>query len=190
MLLGTAIRALTAAGYRYIGIDHFALPHDPLAKALDAGTLQRNFQGYSTHGECDLVGLGVSAIGHVDDCYAQNERGLPDYYEALGRGRLPIARGLVLGEDDVLRAEIIQSVMCRNALDFDAIERRFDIHFEERFARELERVNVLAADGLVTLAPRGFTVTPRGRLLLRVVAMAFDASFQRKGDRPLSSRVI
>jgi oxygen-independent coproporphyrinogen-3 oxidase len=184
MLLGTAIRALTDAGYRYIGMDHFALPEDPLAKALDAGTLQRNFQGYSTHGQCDLVGLGVSAISHVDDCYAQNERVLPDYYEAIEKGRLPVARGLALSEDDMLRAEIIQSVMCRNALDFDAIERRFSIDFEGRFARELALVDGLAADGLVTRAPRGFTVTPRGRLLLRVVAMAFDASFLKKGDRP------
>jgi oxygen-independent coproporphyrinogen-3 oxidase len=191
MLLGTAIRTLTAAGYRYIGMDHFALPGDPLAKALDAGTLQRNFQGYSTHGQCDLVGLGVSAISHVDDCYAQNLRVLPDYYEQLEKGRLPIARGIALGEDDVLRAEIIQSVMCRNALDFDAIERRFGIRFEERFARELAQLNSLAADGLVSLHSRGFTVTPRGRLLLRVVAMAFDASFQRPAVQPSSfSRVI
>jgi oxygen-independent coproporphyrinogen-3 oxidase len=191
MLLGTAIRALTAAGYRYIGMDHFALPGDPLAKALDAGTLQRNFQGYSTHGQCDLVGLGVSAISHVDDCYAQNERGLPAYYEALGKGHLPVARGIALGEDDLLRAEIIQSVMCRSALDFDAIERRFGIRFEQRFARELTLLEGLAADGLITLGGRGFTVTPRGRLLLRVVAMAFDASFQRPGAQPRSfSRVI
>ena len=184
MLLGTAIRALTAAGYRYIGMDHFALPEDPLARALDAGTLHRNFQGYSTHGQCDLVGLGVSAISRVNDCYAQNERVLPDYYEAIGKGRLPVARGYPLGPDDVLRAEIIQSVMCRNSLDFEAVERRFGIDFEARFARELALLNALAADGLVDLAPRGFTVTPRGRLLLRVIAMAFDASFLKKGDSP------
>lgn len=190
LLLGTAIRALTAAGYRYIGMDHFALPGDPLAKALDAGTLQRNFQGYSTHGQCDLAGLGVSAISHVDDCYAQNERGLPDYYEALDKGRLPIARGIVLSEDDVLRAEIIQSVMCRNELDFDAIERRFDVRFEERFARELALLQDLAADGLIALGSRGFTVTARGRLLLRVVAMAFDASFLRPDAQTRSFSLV
>jgi len=178
-LLGTAIRTLTAAGYRYIGMDHFALPTDPLAVALDAGTLQRNFQGYSTHGQCDLVGLGVSAIGHVADSYAQNHRDLPGYYEALDEGRLPIARGLALDPDDLVRAEIIQSVMCRNALDFGEIERHHGIRFEERFAAELAVVRVLEADGLVALSQRGFAVTPRGRLLLRVVAMAFDASFQR-----------
>lgn len=201
-LLGNAIHALTGAGYRYIGMDHFALPTDPLARALEAGTLQRNFQGYSTHGQCDLIGLGVSAIGHVDDCFAQNRRDLTGYYEALEAGRLPVARGLVVSEDDRVRAEIIQSVMCRNALDFGAIERRFGLCFEERFARELATLRRLADDGLITLRARGFAVTPRGRLLLRVVAMAFDASLAKgdaplwaaqpdaKGARPLFSRVI
>ncbi len=199
-LLGNAIHALTGAGYRYIGMDHFALPTDPLARALEAGTLQRNFQGYSTHGQCDLIGLGVSAIGHVDDCFAQNRRDLTGYYEALEAGRLPVARGLVVSEDDRVRAEIIQSVMCRNALDFGAIERRFGLCFEERFARELATLRRLADDGLITLRARGFAVTPRGRLLLRVVAMAFDAGIgdvtrfpppgRETGSRPPFSRVI
>jgi oxygen-independent coproporphyrinogen-3 oxidase len=183
-LLGSAIRALTGAGYCYIGMDHFALPADPLARALEAGTLQRNFQGYTTHGQCDLVGFGASAIGHVDDCYAQNARDLADYYGALEAGRLPVVRGLVLDEDDRIRAEIIQSVMCRNALDYGAIEVRFGIRFEERFARELASLRPLADDGLIVTGERGFTVTPRGRLLLRVVAMAFDASAQHAGEAP------
>jgi oxygen-independent coproporphyrinogen-3 oxidase len=178
-LLGTAIRALTDAGYRYIGMDHFALPGDPLAQALDAGTLHRNFQGYSTHGQCDLVGLGMSAISQLDGCYAQNARELAGYYQALEQGTLPIVRGLALEAEDRLRAEVIQAVMCRGRVDFASIERRFGIRFDGHFGRELAEIANLAADGLVRLGEYGFTVTPRGRLLLRVVAMVFDASFRR-----------
>jgi oxygen-independent coproporphyrinogen-3 oxidase len=178
-LLGTAVRELTRAGYRYIGMDHFALPGDTLVRAFDGGTLQRNFQGYSTHGQCDLVGLGMSAISHVDGCYAQNVRELPAYYQRLEHRALPIARGIMLDAEDELRAELIQAVMCRGRVDFYDFERRFGIRFDEHFGRELAQLAVLAADGLVRLHEYGFTVTPRGRLLLRVVAMAFDASFQR-----------
>jgi oxygen-independent coproporphyrinogen-3 oxidase len=178
-LLGTAIRELTRAGYRYVGMDHFALPGDTLVRALDGGTLQRNFQGYSTHGQCDLVGLGMSAISHVDGCYAQNLRELPAYYQRLEQRALPIARGIVLDAEDELRAELIQAIMCRGRVQFYDFERRFGIRFDEHFGPELARLAVLAADGLVRLHEYGFTVTPRGRLLLRVVAMAFDASFQR-----------
>ncbi len=178
-LLGAAIRELTRAGYRYIGMDHFALPGDTLARALEGGTLQRNFQGYSTHGQCDLVGLGMSAIGHVGGCYAQNLRDLPGYYHRLEQRELPIARGLELDADDELRAEVIQAVMCRGRVEFREFERRFGIRFDARFGRELATLAGLAADGLVALDEFGFTVTPRGRLLLRVVAMAFDASLQR-----------
>jgi oxygen-independent coproporphyrinogen-3 oxidase len=178
-LLGMAIRAFEDAGYRYIGMDHFALPDDPLARAQAAGTLHRNFQGYSTHGQCDLIGLGMSAISHVDDCYAQNARDLPGYYQALDQARLPIARGIAIDADDRIRADLIQDVMCRGRVDFAAVERRFDIRFRERFEPEFAELRALAADGLVTLDDRGVTVTPRGRLLLRVVAMAFDATFRR-----------
>jgi oxygen-independent coproporphyrinogen-3 oxidase len=180
-LLGTAIRELTQAGYRYIGMDHFALPGDPLAKALDAGTLHRNFQGYSTHGHCHLVGLGMSAIGNVDGCYVQNARELARYYQALEQGKLPIVRGLALEAEDVLRADVIQSVMCRGRVDFAAVERRFGIRFDERFSRELADLARLAGDGLVRLEEYGFSVTPRGRLLLRVIAMVFDAGFRQSG---------
>jgi oxygen-independent coproporphyrinogen III oxidase len=178
-LLGLAIRELSAAGYRYIGMDHFALPEDPLARALDAGTLQRNFQGYSTHGQCDLVGLGMSAISHVDGCYAQNTRDLAAYYSRIALGQLPIVRGLALEPEDLLRAELIQSVMCRNRLDFANVERRFNLRFAEHFAAELARLQALADDGLIELDANGFSVTPRGRLLLRVVAMAFDRGFRQ-----------
>jgi oxygen-independent coproporphyrinogen-3 oxidase len=191
VLLGLAIRRLTAAGYRYIGMDHFALPSDPLARALDAGTLQRNFQGYSTHGQCDLVGLGMSAISHVDGCYAQNTRDLAGYYQRIAEGRLAVVRGLSLDADDILRAKVIQSVMCRNRLDFAAVEFRFGIDFAGYFAPELEQLQTLADDGLIELDDRGLTVTPRGRLLLRVVAMVFDRSLSRPaGEIRRFSRVI
>jgi oxygen-independent coproporphyrinogen-3 oxidase len=190
-LLGLAIHSLTEAGYRYVGMDHFALPADPLARAQDAGTLHRNFQGYSTHGQCDLVGLGMSAISHVDGCYAQNERDLARYYQALEQDRLPIVRGLALGVEDVVRADVIQSIMCRGWVDFAAVERRFGFRFVEHFNRELAELVRLAADGLVRLGEYGFTVTPRGRLLMRVIAMVFDASFQhRDAAAPRYSRVI
>lgn len=178
-LLGTAIRELTRAGYRYIGMDHFALPHDALARAQEAGTLQRNFQGYSTHAQCDSVGFGMSAISHVDGCYAQNVRDLPGYYQKLAQRELPVVRGLVLDAEDELRAELIQSIMCRGRVRFSEFEDRFGIRFGGHFGREMASLAALAADGLVELHEHGFTVTPRGRLLLRVVAMVFDASFQR-----------
>lgn len=193
-LLRLAIERLSAAGYVYIGMDHFALPDDALAVAQRHGSLQRNFQGYSTHAECDLVGLGMSAIGNVGDVYAQNARLLPDYYRALDGGHLPIVRGVKLNSDDRLRREVIQRVMCDGALDFAAIESRFGIVFERYFAAEIRRLRALEADGLVSLTPTGLTVTPVGRLLLRIVAMVFDAYLPRQGssgESPIPfSRVI
>ena len=190
-LLGLAVRTLTAAGYRYIGMDHFALPSDPLARALDAGTLRRNFQGYSTHGQCDLVGLGMSAISHVGGCYAQNARDLAGYYKLIAEGRLPVVRGLALNADDILRAGVIQSVMCRNGLDFAAVEHRFGIDFAAYFAPEIAQLQTLAEDGLIELDDHGLTVTPRGRLLLRVVGMVFDRSLSQPAvENRRFSRVI
>ena len=186
-LLGLAIEELTVAGYRYIGMDHFALPEDPLAQALDAGTLQRNFQGYSTHGECDLVGLGMSAISHVEGCYAQNARDLAGYYGRLDAGQLPIVKGIALDAEDYLRADLIQSVMCRSRLDFAAVESGYGITFAEHFAPELDHLHQLAEDGLVELDDHGLAVTPRGRPLLRVVAMAFDA--RSKGTHPFTEKM-
>ena len=189
-LFGDALAALGAAGYRYIGMDHFALPGDELSRAQDDGTLQRNFQGYSTHGDCDLVGLGVSSIGRIGDAYAQNARDLVGYYAALDNGRLPIAKGLVMDEDDRLRGAIIQALMCMGTLDIRAFEARHSVVFASRFADALERLAPLASDGLVTLSPERIDVTPRGRLLLRPVAMCFDAWLGRAVVRPRFSRVI
>jgi oxygen-independent coproporphyrinogen-3 oxidase len=174
-LLQLAVERLTDAGYRYIGFDHFALPHDDLVKAADAGTLQRNFQGYSTHARCDLVGLGMSAISHVGGSFSQNAKDLTGYYAALDNGRLPIARGLALSDDDLRRADLIQRLMCDGALDIPAFEARHLVEFGRYFQRSLDRLRPLEADGLVTCSPERITVTARGQYLLRNIAMCFDA---------------
>ena len=184
-LLGLTVEMLTAAGYRYIGMDHFARPGDDLARAQDAGTLQRNFQGYSTHGDCDLIGLGVSAISHVGDTFSQNERELRDYYAALEEGRLPIVRGIELDDDDIVRADAIQQLMCHGVLDVAAFEIRHGLDFAAYFAAELLRLRELARDGLIEIAPKRLTVTPRGRFLLRNIAMCFDAHLRRADTSPV-----
>ena len=181
-LLGLTIETLTAAGYRYIGMDHFALPDDELAHAQDHGTLQRNFQGYSTHGSCDMIGLGVSAIGRVGDAFTQNAKDLVGYYAALDAGRLPVARGLRLSEDDHIRADLIQRIMCNGVVDIAAFEARHPIDFAVYFAPELGALRRLAADGLVVVTPTRIAATSRGRLLLRIIAMCFDAYLQRPGE--------
>jgi oxygen-independent coproporphyrinogen III oxidase len=190
-LLGMAVATLTAAGYRYIGMDHFALPGDALVRAQDTHTLQRNFQGYSTHAECELLGLGVSAIGRIGDCYAQNARDRIGYGAALAAGRLPVVKGMVLSEEDLLRQDVIQAIMCYDEVDMRAIEHRHGIDFRSHFAPELARLAQLAEDGLATLGSRYIQVTPRGRLLMRVVAMCFDAYLRREHAPPQRfSRVI
>ena len=171
-----AQRALTQeGGYRYIGMDHFALPGDPLVAALEAGTLQRNFQGYSTHGGADLVGFGLSAISHVRNAYAQNILDLPGYYAALDQARLPTARGYRLTEDDKIREAVISRLMCSLRLDVSVIESRFKIDFWTYFADSLRELRDMEADGLVEIEPDHLEVTEAGRLFIRNVAMAFDA---------------
>ncbi|NCT68431.1 MAG: oxygen-independent coproporphyrinogen III oxidase [Rhodanobacteraceae bacterium] len=174
-LLQQTVEALTAAGYRYIGVDHFALPEDDLARAADAGTLQRNFQGYSTHAACDLVGFGMSAISHVGATFSQNAKDLTGYYAALDNGHLPTVRGLRLSDDDLLRADLIQRLMCAGSLDIRAFEERHLVDFPRYFQRSLDRLRPLEADGLVTCSPKRITVTARGQFLLRNIAMCFDA---------------
>ncbi|HEU5134621.1 MAG TPA: oxygen-independent coproporphyrinogen III oxidase [Steroidobacteraceae bacterium] len=173
-LLQVAIERLTAAGYCYIGLDHFALPGDDLSVALEAGTLQRNFMGYTTHAESDLIGLGASSISHVGDSYSQNHRDLPPWESAVDQGRLPVARGLMLDDDDVLRAQVIQQLMCRGHIDRALIETRFEIDFDVYFAAAMTQLLPLAADGLVEFAGPRIVATSRGRLMLRIIAMCFD----------------
>jgi len=191
-LLQLTIERLVAAGYVYIGMDHFARPGDELAQALREGSLQRNFQGYSTRAECTLIGLGMTSIGSVGDCYAQNAKTLPAYYAALSDGRLPVVRGLVLTDEDRLRREVIQSIMCQSRLDYAAVEARHGISFESHFAAAIAALQPLAADGLLRFGTRGFELTPVGRLLTRNVAMCFDAylpAHTRDGTKHFSRAV-
>ncbi len=190
-LLELAIHKLTAAGYSYIGMDHFALPDDELVTAQRNGGLQRNFQGYSTRAECDMLALGISAIGRIGNAYSQNEKDIRKYYAMLNAGELPVVRGIVLSEDDVLRRDIIQRIMCQGELRFADVESRLNCTFSQYFHAEQSRLETLASDGLVTLSDRGFTVTSAGRLLLRVIAMTFDAYLAPpRQERPRFSRVI
>ncbi|MFO7305860.1 MAG: oxygen-independent coproporphyrinogen III oxidase [Gammaproteobacteria bacterium] len=192
-LLGLAIEKLSAAGYRYIGMDHFALPEDDLARAQEAGDLHRNFMGYTTHADCDLIGLGVSAISHIGDSFSQNPRDLSAWEQALDAGRLPVWRGIVLDRDDIIRGEVIQQLMCRGEIDIPALEERFDIEFERYFADSVQKLSELAADGLVAIQPTRIVATSRGRLLLRIIAMCFDRYLSRPASseqRPRYSRVI
>ncbi|MCK2185142.1 oxygen-independent coproporphyrinogen III oxidase [Halomonas getboli] len=174
-LLELTIRRLTAAGYVYIGMDHFALPDDELVLAQRGGTLQRNFQGYSTHADCDLIGLGVSAIGKVGDGYSQNVKEIAAYRERLEADRLPVVRGYRLDDEDRLRRDVIHALMCHGRVDIDAIEECHGIDFATHFADALEALAPMRDDGLITLGERRLEVRPAGRLMLRNLAMAFDA---------------
>ena len=189
-LFGRALALLGEAGYVYIGMDHFAREGDELVRAQRDGTLQRNFQGYSTHGHCDIVGLGVSAIGRVGDSYCQNAKDLIGYYAALDAGRLPIARGLALDEDDLIRRDLISQLMCHGELDTVEFGERHRLIFAEYFAPEMQRLAQLAGDGLVTLQMPCIRVTARGRLLLRNIAMCFDAYLHREAHATRYSRTI
>ncbi len=189
-LFGRALERLTAAGYVYVGMDHFARADDELVRAQRAGTLQRNFQGYSTHGDCDIVGLGVSAIGRIGDSYSQSARDLTGYYAALDAGRLPIVRGLALDGDDVIRRELIGELMCHGVLDMQAFGARHRLRFEDYFAAELRRLQRLADDGLVVVSERTIQVSSRGRLLLRSIAMCFDAYLDQQVAPARYSRTI
>ena len=189
-ILGSAIHELTRAGYVYIGMDHFARPDDELAIALREGTLHRNFQGYSTRPDCDLLAFGISAIGKVGPNYVQNVKTLDDYYAALDLRQLPVMRGFALDSDDLLRREIIQKLMCEFRLDYASVERGRGFRFSERFSPELAALAPLAADGLVVLSAGGLEVTPRGRMLVRAVAMAFDRYLRDAREAGGYSRVV
>jgi oxygen-independent coproporphyrinogen III oxidase len=201
-ILERAVQRLLEAGYVYIGMDHFARPDDELAVAQRQGTLHRNFQGYSTHADCDLLAFGVSSIGMIDNVYVQNHKSLDDYYAALDEGKLPTARGWVLSEDDRLRRHIIQSLMCHFELSFADLETAFPeefacmhgatfgARFGERFEAELAELAHLEAAGLVRILPDRLLVTDAGRFLVRVVAMAFDAHLRASAEAKRYSRVI
>jgi oxygen-independent coproporphyrinogen-3 oxidase len=177
-MLGDAIAGFFERGYHYIGMDHFALPEDSLAIAKQEGRLHRNFQGYSTQPDCDLLALGVSAIGRIGPNYYQNAKTLPEYYESLEKGELPVVRGYVLNDDDELRRDVIMSLMCQGQVDFSAIERQHGVRFCERFVPELEKLNGMASSGLVVVTDSNIRVTASGWYLVRAIAMVFDSHLQ------------
>ena len=187
-MLALCIERLTGAGYVYIGMDHFAKPGDDLAVAQRQGRLHRNFQGYSTHADSDLIACGVSAIGAVGATYSQNAKTLDAYYEALENNELPVVRGVALGMDDILRRTVIGKLMCQFELSVAVIEQAFPICFVDYFAPELAQLRQLETDGLVTLDGEWITVTMRGRLLIRNVCMVFDRYLAAPGAAPRHSR--
>jgi oxygen-independent coproporphyrinogen-3 oxidase len=192
-LLSLAIERLTTAGYVHIGMDHFALPEDALALAQRGGSLHRNFMGYTTHADCDLIGLGVSAISRIADCFGQNARDLPGWEAAVDAGRLPVRRGVRLDADDLIRGHVIQSLLCGGHVDVRGIESRFDIDFRDYFAASLGKLGPLQADGLVTVASDRIEATSQGRLLLRIIAACFDRYLDGSVDpgiRPRYSRMV
>src|SRR5690625_2664736 len=169
-----AAQALVEAGYVYIGLDHFALPEDELNLAQLDGTLQRNFQGYTTRAHYDLLGLGVSSIGKVQDVYSQNNRSLKSYYQAIDQGQLATQRGVVMSAEDRLRTEIIMKLMCSMPVSFAALEQRYRIDFKAHFADELRALEPFEAKGFVRCSDEQIEVTLKGRLFVRAISMIFD----------------
>ncbi|MBC7213978.1 oxygen-independent coproporphyrinogen III oxidase [Extensimonas perlucida] len=189
-MLSRSLDALMGAGYVYVGMDHFALPTDALAVAKRQGRLHRNFQGYSTQPDCDLIGLGVSGIGRIGATYSQNAKTLEEYYDFLDRGRLPVVRGLALSRDDLIRRAVIMALMCQGELLFEPVEQAWLIDFRKYFAAELEQLEGLAAHGLVVLGPEGIQVTAMGWFFVRGIAMVFDRYLQADRNRARFSRII
>ncbi|UZD53863.1 oxygen-independent coproporphyrinogen III oxidase [Caldimonas aquatica] len=189
-MLSGAIASFLGRGYAYIGMDHFALHDDALAVAKRQGRLHRNFQGYSTQPDCDLIGLGVSAIGRIGATYSQNAKTLPEYYDALAQGRFPVVRGLALDRDDLVRRAVIMALMCQGHVVFESIEVSYLIDFRRYFAAELERLAALAEEGLVTIEPDGVCVTPMGWYFVRGIAMVFDRYLQADRSRQRFSKII
>lgn len=173
-ILESAISKLTSAGYIYIGMDHFAKPDDELSLAQQAGSLYRNFQGYSTHAECNLLGIGITSISMFDNYYSQNVKKLDEYYARIKSGRLATFRGIKLTKDDLLRRDIINSLVCNFKLDFCIIEKLHNINFTEYFSEELETLNSMKSDGLISINKNNIRVLPVGRLLIRNICMVFD----------------
>ncbi|SHN00888.1 oxygen-independent coproporphyrinogen-3 oxidase [Pseudomonas asturiensis] len=188
-MLERTVSQLTRAGYRYIGMDHFALPDDDLAVAQEERTLHRNFQGYTTHGHCDLVGLGVSAISQVGNLYSQNSSDLNDYQTLLASDQLATRRGLVCNEEDRIRRAVIQQLICHFQLHFAGLEQTFAIDFERYFSAIWPQLIEMANDGLIALEAERIKVLPAGRLLVRSVCSVFDAYLTRQ-NRQRFSRVI
>jgi oxygen-independent coproporphyrinogen-3 oxidase len=189
-MLATALAGLQAAGYEYIGMDHFALPSDGLAVAKRQGRLHRNFQGYSTHADCDLLGLGVSAISRVGPVYSQNDRDLKGYYAALQAGQLPVSRGMAATRNDLLRRAVIMALMCQGRVEFESIELAYLVKFSTHFEAELKALQEYEALGLVQVEPTAIQVTALGWYFVRAVAMVFDRYLQKDLERQHYGRLI
>jgi oxygen-independent coproporphyrinogen-3 oxidase len=189
-MLSQALAAFLGAGYVYVGMDHFALPTDALAVAKRHGRLHRNFQGYSTQPDCDLVALGVSAIGRVGATYSQNAKTLDEYCDLLDQGRLPVVRGLALSRDDLARRAVIMALMCQGEVEFESIEHAWLLDFRSHFSAELEQLHALADQGLVELDDHAVRVTPEGWYFVRAVAMVFDRYLQADRNRARFSRIL
>jgi oxygen-independent coproporphyrinogen III oxidase len=189
-MLSRSLAVFEEAGYVYVGMDHFALPNDALAVAKRQGRLHRNFQGYSTQPDCDLIALGVSAIGRVGASYSQNAKTLEEYYDHLDQGQFPVVRGLALSRDDVVRRAVIMALMCQGAVEYESVELAHLIDFRSYFATELEALQLLAGQGLVSLDDAGIQVTAKGWFFVRAVAMVFDRYLQADRNRTKFSRII
>ncbi len=181
---------LTDAGYVYIGMDHFAKPEDELSIAQKNGKLYRNFQGYATHADCDLVGIGITSIGTIANSFAQNVRTMDEYYARIDADELAVFRGIEIDDDDLIRREVIMQLICHFKLKFETIEKRFGIDFKAYFADELERYQVMVDDGLITLDEQGMVVTARGRLLIRNICMVFDRYIKADQETRRFSKLI
>lgn len=189
-ILQQTIENLTGSGYQFIGMDHFAKPDDELAIAQNSGILHRNFQGYTTHEECDLLGFGVSAISMLGDHYAQNQKDLKTWYAQVEERGNGLCRGLVLTEEDCLRRDVIKALICNFRLDYAQIEKQYDLDFKTHFAEDLQLLQPMADDGLVEIRDDALVVTPRGRLLIRNICMCFDTYLRNQMRQRQFSRVI
>jgi oxygen-independent coproporphyrinogen-3 oxidase len=188
-IMQMTIERLQQAGYVYIGMDHFARPDDELTLAQQNGTLHRNFQGYATHADSDLVAMGITGIGNIGNSYSQNVKTLDEYYQHIDSGVLPVFRGMLLDFDDLLRREVIMQLICQFRLEFAPVEARFKIDFGEYFADELQALQLMQDDGLLTISDKSIEVQPVGRLLIRNICMIFDRYLEEQPAQRFS-RVI
>ncbi|MET0090112.1 MAG: oxygen-independent coproporphyrinogen III oxidase [Candidatus Thiodiazotropha sp.] len=189
-ILQMTIDKLSSAGYVYVGMDHFAKPNDELVLAQENGTLYRNFQGYSTHSDCDLIGLGATSIGMVGPSYAQNMRSLDEYYQRIDAGRLAVFRGVALNRDDLIRRDVITRLICHYTLSMNDVEKTWEMNFRDYFAAELGQLQEMQADGLLSIEADRIVVQPRGRLLIRNICMKFDHYLGSTASQGSFSKVI
>jgi oxygen-independent coproporphyrinogen-3 oxidase len=189
-MLARSMAAFMSAQYVYIGMDHFALPNDSLAVAKRQGRLHRNFQGYSTQPDCDMIGLGVSSIGRVGATYSQNAKTLEEYYDFLDQGQFPVVRGLALSRDDLVRRAVIMALMCQGRLSFESIELAYLVNFKQYFAKEIEFLKAQVEQGLVSMDGTGVQVTAKGWFFVRAVAMVFDRYLQADRTRARFSKIL